>query len=270
MSNADIPRDAELTAFIDGALSPVDREALAKRIAADAELAARLEELRSGGRDFRSAFEVLLAAAPTERLDEILAGATQAASRPFMERRAPDRGRMAFRIAAGFLLFVAGISLGVLLPRVLGSAPTEVAERGPANWRSAVAEYLTLYTRDSLAGIPDDAAMRSAELDQAGTRLALGLTPDKVALPGLALKRAQLFEFNGKPLAQIAYLGADDGPVAFCIIVNGAADAAPKFEEREGQNIVFWSKGGRGYLIIGRTPRQNLEALATHLQQAIS
>ena len=34
-----------------------------------------------------------------------------------------DRQRLAFRIAAGFILFFAGTSLGVLLPRVLGTAP---------------------------------------------------------------------------------------------------------------------------------------------------
>jgi len=272
MSDPEIPRDAELTAFIDGALPEAERAALEKRLAADPELAGRLAFLRQGGRDFAPAFDLLLAAAPGDRLETILAGAIERVSRmpPVTGTPPRDRQRLAFRIAAGFILFLAGTSLGVLLPRVFGTAPSEQAERGPANWRSAVAEYLTLYTRDTLAGIPDDAATRTAELAQAGTRLALDLTPEKVALPDLQLKRAQLFEFNGKPLAQLAYLGPGDGPVAFCIIVNGAADAPAKFEEREGQNIVFWSKGGRGYLIIGRTGRQNLEALAAQLQETIS
>jgi anti-sigma factor RsiW len=265
MSDPEIPRDAQLTAFVDGALSEPEHAALEKRLAGDPDLAARLAFLSRGSRDLRPAFDLLLAAAPSERLDSILVAVSARAARP-----APERSRVAFRMAAGFVLFLAGAALGVLVPRVIGAPPTEQAERGPPNWRSAVADYLTLYTRDTLAGIPDDATMRAAELNQVGTRLALDLTADKVALPDLALKRAQLFEFNGKPLAQLAYLGPDDGPVAFCIIANGAADTAPRFEEREGQNIVFWSKAGRGYLVIGKSSRQNLETLAARLQETIS
>ncbi len=44
------------------------------------------------------------------------------------------------------------------------------------------------------------------------------LDPQTVALPGLDLKGAILFQYDGKPLGQVAYLSTEYGPVAFCII----------------------------------------------------
>ena len=100
-------------------------------------------------------------------------------------------------------------------------------------------------------------------------KLAVNVSPDSVAVAALDLKRAQLFEFKGKPLAQIAYL-SKEGPIAFCIIANGKPDAAPAFEERLGQNIVFWTKGGRGFMVIGKAPRDEIEAVAATLGARIA
>ena len=46
--------------------------------------------------------------------------------------------------------------------------------------------------------------------------------------------------------------------------------AAPAFEKREGYNIVFWTKAGRGYMLIGRAPQAELEAFAGDLAGRIS
>jgi anti-sigma factor RsiW len=255
--------DSELTAYLDGELDEAARRALEARLATDAALAARLKALRASGTDLPAAMDALLDAAPEAQLRAVLANASAERS-----RRVPWRRDMVMRLAAAALvIFVAGGAVGLFLPRLVGinfNAPE------PPNWRAAVADYLALYTRDTLASIPDDAAMRAEELSVAGARLALDLTPEKLDLPNLALKRAQLFQYNGKALAQIAYLGAEDGAIAFCIIASGAPDAPPKFEAREGQNIVFWAKGGRGYLVIGRAPREQLEPLAARLQSSVS
>ena len=176
------------------------------------------------------------------------------------------------RIAAAILIFLVGAAAGYFGPRVLPGAPSheesEVADAS-AGWRQVVAEYLTLYTSDTLASIPDDAALRAEELSTVASKLAVDVSPDSVALPQLDLKRAQLFEFKGKPLAQIAYL-SKEGPIAFCIIANGKPDAAPAFEERLGQNIVFWTKGGRGFMVIGKAPRDEIEAVAATLGSRIA
>src|SRR5206468_338953 len=137
-------------------------------------------------------------------------------------------------------------------------------------WRAVVAEYLTLYTRDTLANTPDDPSLLEAELKSVGDKLALGLSVDKVALDGLALKRSQLFNLDGRPLAQIAYLTPDDGPVAFCIIADGEGDRALSFEERQGKNIAYWSKGGHAFMLIGNLSRSALETLAASLAERVA
>jgi hypothetical protein len=117
-------------------------------------------------------------------------------------------------------------------------------------------------TTDTLAAIPDDAGAVAAELSAAGGKLSLDLDPAKLALPDAALKRAEILDFRGKPLVQVAYLTGDSGPIALCIIANGQPDKAAAFETREGFNIVFWTDDGRGYMLIGKVPRDTLEAYA--------
>ena len=63
---------------------------------------------------------------------------------------------------------------------------------GSGGWRATVAEYLTLYRRDTFANLPEDRSLRETELKTVGDKLALPLSVDKLALDDLALKRLQL------------------------------------------------------------------------------
>ncbi len=83
----------------------------------------------------------------------------------------------------------------------------------------------------TLANIPDDAAVRTRELEAVGSKLALDLSFEKVALPN-STSSALSYSSRRQPLAQIAYLSPRDGPVAFCIIADGATDEAIRFEQR--------------------------------------
>jgi anti-sigma factor RsiW len=256
------PDDVALVAYIDGELDASRRVALEQRLVGDAELRARLGDLRRGGRPFADAFEVLLAAAPTERLNAMLSGVVGNATTPWRRLSA---------IAAAIAIFVVGAVTGHFVPSIYGRQPTEVGEQATApGWRQVVAEYLVLTTGDTLAVIPESPVLVSDELSAVGRKLGLALTPDQVALPHVYLKRAQLFEYRGMPLAQIAYATRDQGPIAFCIIANGKPDEAPAFEQREGSNIVFWTKGGHGYMLIGKLPRKQLEAFASDLDGRVS
>lgn len=252
--------DEVLTAYLDGELAGAGRAALDRRLLAEPSLKARLDNLASGGRPFGLAYDALLAAAPVDRLTATLhelAGEKSAR---------PARGlpRALLAIAAAVVIFAAGVVAGHVLPGAL---------RGPEpapGWRQVVAEYQSLTTAATLAAIPESPQIVSGELAAVGGKLALDLSPDKLVLPDVALKRAQLYEFNGKPLAQIAYLSPDSGPIALCIINNGRGDEGVSFEQREGYNIVFWNSGGRGYMLIGKAPRTTLEAFAGDLRPRIS
>jgi anti-sigma factor RsiW len=252
--------DEVLTAYLDGELAGADRAALDRRFVAEPQLKARLDHLGGGGRPFGLAYEALLEAAPADRLSAMLHQITGEGP------RAPVRGlpRSLLAIAAAVVIFAAGALAGHVLPDAL---------RGPEQapgWRQVVAEYQSLTTAATLAAIPESPQIVSGELAAVGGKLALDLSPDKLVLPEVALKRAQLYEFNGKPLGQIAYLSPDSGPIALCIINNGRGDEDVSFEQREGYNIVFWNTGGRGYMLIGKAPRTLLEAFAGDLRPRIS
>ena len=69
-----------------------------------------------------------------------------------------------------------------------------------------------------------------------------------------------LFAYEGAPLGQIAYVGADGVPVLFGVIKNASADAALATQEREGLAMTFWAHGGRGYMVVARLPEDRIRA----------
>lgn len=258
--------DEMLTAYADGELPAEERSRVNQALASDPAVKARYEAL-AGMPGLKQPFDLLLAAAPADRLAALLheaeAKVAPVAPAPagWMTRRAA--------IAAAIALFLAGGAIGIGLQ----SAVLQVAGPGSEereNWRAAVADYLSLYTSDTLANIPDNPEERARELGIAGQSLDLTLDMGKVVLPDLTLKRSQVFAFRGKPLVQVAYLSHEAGPVAFCIIQNGQKDAPAAFEEREGKGVVFWGKDGRGFMVIGNLPRDRLELLAETLSARIA
>ncbi len=261
--NSSHPDDGILVAYLDGELDAEERAALEKRLSGDATLRGRVEHLRLSNLPFAKSFDLLLAAAPKDRLDAILAECRHA------HTKAPRRGWRPAAIAAALALFVVGAAAGYLVPMLAGVTETVRVVEAPG-WRQVVAEYMTFMTADTLTIIPESPAVLADELSAVGQKISLDLTSDKLALPHVYLKRAQLFEFRGRPLAQLAYLSRDDGPLAFCIIANGRPDAPMAFEKREGFNIVFWTNNGLGYMLIGKTPRGELEAFAGDLAQKVS
>jgi anti-sigma factor RsiW len=242
--------DEQLIAYLDRELSLEEHATLARRIAGDPELQRRLLVLSGGNRPFRQAFEPLLAHAPEERMKAMLSNlqATSPAS------RAP-RWRVLGAMAAAILLFAAGLAADRLLT---GSGPslgdiTQTADRAQDDddWRQAVAEYLTLYSTDTLASLKN--------------KLALNLSSSQLATPGLSFKRAQLFEYDGKPLGQIAYLDPDSGPVALCMIRSDGGGSGQQTEQRQGFNIVYWTQSGHDFMVIGRMSLPQLQDLARDL-----
>jgi anti-sigma factor RsiW len=251
--------DEELTAYLDGELDADARTALDRRLAEEPALHARLAQL-DAGLPPADAFDLLLDAAPAGRLEAILV----AAEAPVPAR--PARGVFLRAIAAAIALVVLGGAIGFLLARSV--APVEIA--ATPNWRDAVADYVALYTPETFALAPVDPEAYAPRLKAVGDGLGLTLAPQTVALPGLDLKGALLFKYEGKPLGQVAYLSTEYGPVAFCIIRNGRDDAPLAFEERQGMNVAFWNTGGLGYLVIGAVPRARLETFAETLSGRIS
>jgi len=272
MAEPDIPDDPLLTAYLDGELDVSERLALEARLRQEPLLAARLERLRRGGEGIAPALAMLSGSAPEARLRAMLAG--QLGGQPQARVDAAKSRRRWFGLPGLMQPWrpVAALASLVLVALVAGGIGYGLALRDaevPAEretWLQAVAEYWRFTTAETLALAPS-ADLAARQLRLASTALGLPLAPDMIAGGDAPFRGAQLYAFEGKPLLQIAYLDPDYGPIAFCIIRNGASeDSAATATEIEGFSVVHWQQDGYGRMLIGRAPVARLEALADRLK----
>ncbi len=263
----DLPTDEDLVAYLDGELTSDARARMARRLADDHDLQRRLVLLSGGYRPFREAFAPLLDQAPQARLEAMLVSLPEPTGSSEAVRLPHGWGRTARAMAAGLLLFLAGLGSGWLATTLTPMLREQTAGESASddNWRQAVAEYLTLYTVETLATIPDIATVREQELAAVGGRMGIALSPQKIALANMFFKRAQLLEYDDKPLGQIIYLDPENGPMALCIIADGTSNAGHQMEQREGLNIVYWSQGRYSFMLIGKAPVPRLQEHASAL-----
>ena len=258
---------------------------LSRELDGDAGLRERIEFLDSGGRPFTQAFDLLLDAAPDARLQAMFAGLIDGAQpRPaetgWREREChsvPTPGSAAgdtvaiWQIAAAASIALTVFGGGVITGAILGREPTQVAvDPGTRNWMEAVAQYVSLFTPQTLAGMPSDEAARDAGLRRVSAALGISLSRDKLALSSLAFRGTQLLQLEGKPLAQIAFLSETGKPVAICIIRTTRPAEAPAPDHRHGLNLVHWIEKGYGFMVIGDLPQDALQRISQEARQRLS
>ncbi len=250
--------DAELVALIDNELDESRRTALLVRLATDEQLRRRYDELREAGAPIAASLDALLEQAPLARLRAMVPGEGLV--------RQPS-GRL-----TGIALreLAAGIVIGLL---AAGAAAWVALSFGLLNeredWRTAVVEYMALYTNESFAPLHPDPSLQALELKALSGQVGVELTPDKVALPGLRFTTAFILSYNGSLLGEIAYVDATGAPVLFCVIANGAANAPTRTEKRREFSLADWSRGGHGFLVIGRKPGEQIAEWAQTLEKRI-
>jgi anti-sigma factor RsiW len=247
----DIGTDALLVAYLDGELEPEAHEELERRLRSDAALRSRLTELAEGVRPIRASFEAVLKAAPRARLEMALASAVAKAT----------RYRRLLVAAAAALLLLLGGAAGYFVAK----PPAEVFEEAGGDedqWIDAVVGQMSLYDAASVAAIEVDETKQKAELAKVGQALNLYLSEPMVTLEGLTLKRAELLSFQGHQVAQLLYASDEHGPVELCIMAQPGGESEGEVESREGLNFIYWTAGGRRFLLIGAAPANRIDALA--------
>jgi anti-sigma factor RsiW len=262
------PQDVDLVRYLDATMSDGERRALDARLAVEPDLRDRLATLAAGGRPFLQSFEGLLAEAPVVRLAAALPGPRGTAPSFSLRGLAAwaRRPRLA-ALAAALAVFAVGAAAGVV--GAVRLAPEQVAESDLDNWRDMVAEYFPLTTSQSLEALPRDAATIASDLARVGERLNMQLDSDRVALPGRELSRVILYHVDGTPLAQIAYLDPESGPIAFCILAGSEGASPLALERRREMNMAEWSSDEHSFIVVGRAPLEVLEPLARRLAQQV-
>ncbi|TBH34907.1 anti-sigma factor [Rhizobium leguminosarum] len=260
-----IPSDEDLTAFIDGELTAEEAARIEAIVNEDESTAERLEFLARASLPFKQAFAPLLAEAPREKLEAMLAAipAQQSAKSgltPAFASRRRFLGALAASLVAGIAIdrAVIGISKGL-------SAKDENSE-----WRAVVADYISLYTAETLAGPAPSREDQAAQLAGLDEKLGLSLSPEAVSLPGIDFKRALLLQYDGKPLAQIAYLDPETGPMALCIVKSDAGSKAPDLESRKGLNVIYWSNETHAFMLIAHIRVDRMKELGEDVRGRLS
>jgi anti-sigma factor RsiW len=258
--------DEQMVRYLDGAMAPEERRIFEARLRQEPVLGRRLADMSAGTRPFLQAFEALLSEAPLDRLASRI---SPPPSRP-VGASVDHAWLRPARIAAAFLIFVLGAASAFVGYRYLPSHPEETEEVGEAAWRSTVAEYLALTTSLTLSETGGDAPTMAADLARVSARLGLPLSLDLLQLSGRSIRRIGLYEIDGVPLLQIAYLDPDNGPIAFCILARPEAPRGPAVERRGDMNVVHWSSGRHAFMLAGRAPKEVLEPVAETLLKRVS
>lgn len=234
--------DEELTAFLDGEndLAPVDD--IAAALETDAALAKRVDALLIDRDAIAASFAGI---APTTKLPNLSAVAQPRAG----------FGAAALSIAAGIALVV-GIAAG-----------SWIAQPKPAGWVDYVAAYQVLYSNSTLAHIDQTPDAKQSELDRVTASIGKDIPLDALeGFPELDYKRAQILNFKGRALVQLAFATSTGEPLALCIIRSTKGqDTAPTVITKEGLSTAKWSSGTHDYLLIGGTDDALVSRIANEL-----
>ncbi|CAI8854497.1 transcriptional regulator [Pseudomonas sp. IT-P260] len=248
------PSDEQLVAYLDDELDPAYRSQLDSAIADDPLLSLRVQWFERSSLPYKDAYDELAQQAPLERLQARL-DAIPAPQRPGLSRR--------WFIGAAAASLLAG---GVLADRLFLAWQSQQAN----NWRALVGDYMALYVPQTLDHLPGDEASQRAQLRAVDARLGLSLSPALVRLPGAELKRAQMLEYDGVPIAQLTYLDARHGPLALCVTRSNSGSRPLAHERRREMNVVYWAEGEHAWMLIGHNPAPELEDLARRLIERLS
>ncbi|NEI74176.1 transcriptional regulator [Rhizobium lusitanum] len=248
--------DELIVAYLDDELDAAAKLAVEDRLNRDSAFCDRFEFLTSNSVPMHAAFAALLDDAPVERMKSAL---------PPLDRIVPDPALPNRRRFLAAACLAAGAVAGGGLVRLLSSGETGSSQ----NWRAVVADYMQLYSADTLSNLSDDPAVKADQISRVASVMQLPLTTQGLMISGIPFKRAQLLTFDRKPLAQIAYLDPKYGPLALCITHSSKGKSDFQREQRLGMNIVFWSSADHSFMVIGRNPPEQLGAIANQLQSGL-
>ncbi|MEB0045263.1 MULTISPECIES: transcriptional regulator [unclassified Pseudomonas] len=253
-SRPTIPSDEQLVAYLDDQLDNEQRTLIDAAVSDDPMLGLRLQWLNRSSLPFQPAYDALGQQAPVDRLQAML-DTLPSPARPALNRRW-------FVAAAAALVVSSVVADRVFLGWQLSQQKI--------TWRRRVADYMSLYVPQTLEHLPSDEAAQRAQLHTVSTPLHLKLTPAQLALPNITLKRAQLLEYDGVPIAQITYLDPTHGPMALCITLSNSGSQPSAHERLHGMNVVFWADIDHAWMVIGHTPTAELDDRAKLLRSRLN
>ncbi|HEY4350551.1 MAG TPA: anti-sigma factor, partial [Paraburkholderia sp.] len=270
--------DMLLMAYVDGELSPIERQEIEKEIAASPEAAERVALFSASRLPYDEAFSDQKLPPVPESLTKKIEALARAHAAPAstssaassdrsandahiahdatLPPSAPVRSRM--RIAPAWLAvaFVAGaFCFGGVLRLAPDLNPAQgaltTASNGPSPWIRAVVDYQKLYSRETVAFSPVDTETSAQTVAQIRQDDKLSLRVPDLSSAGLTFKRVTRLRFQGKPLVQIEYLPPEGPPVALCVMKDMRPDSAVAQATVSDMNVVTWRQDELHYALVG-------------------
>jgi anti-sigma factor RsiW len=257
--------DELLVAYVDGQLQRAQSLAIEKVLEQDEVLAARVDALRQAHARLESAFDAILSGA----IGDVMAAVPIPPPRPAAPRQT---GLTKIGIAvAGVGLALAALVAGYGWPLVTHDQETpqrmESATALASTWQDRALNAQALLDRASVEVSPDS----QANEDLVALQMAQALGPDfklpNLDADGFKFARGQLLSFDGRPLAQLLYLGKTKPPLALYATPDPAGTAgAQTFRRVDALGALSWSEGGLAYLLTGDEDEATLRRLAASIR----
>jgi hypothetical protein len=278
-----------LRAYVDGELTPAERERVAVAIANNAALEGQVAAMQASVLPYRAAFDAQPMPAMPEALQRQLASLSAVAA---TSSAASVQGASTARAASANvvalptrrrwlgtgLAFGAGIAAAFaagwfVRPLLATSAPVVNANTSDAlaPWVPAIASYQSMYVRATLEKSPFDAAQTRQALNEFQSANKFASSSTKISVPnlnaaGYDFRRAQLLGYGNKPLLQMAYLPVQGKPAALCmLLVTDGKELPLTVHMIEGMSVATWQTRGLSYVLAIDAPIAKVRAMGEQI-----
>ena len=239
------PSDADVQAFVDGQLAPDRAQRVAAAIASNAELAARVADMRCSNALLREALEPVLGEPIPQRL-------LDAAQEPQRTTAASGWLAPAFALAATLAL---GIGIGWFVRDVL------IERTGtPTTFARQAAFAHALYAADANRPVEIWAADEKRLVGWLSKRLGFDVHAPDLNGIGYALVGGRLVAGNENPTALFMYENAAKDRLSLQVRKRaaGTGEVGFRYAVENGVGVFYWIDDACGYAISGSLDRAQL------------
>lgn len=275
--------DELLVAYVDGQLATAQSKAIERVLEEDEVAAERVAALRAANTHLEAAFEAMVAGEPIPVPASEIAG--DKAGRGVI-RSLLRYGAFAW---VGFGCLVAGAAGGfILYDRIAAdpfadrvAAPVEAAIPAPppaplitaslpATWVDDMVRAQTFLSSETFSfGLESEGNIDLTSFQISKTLGANLVVPD-LSGQGLTFQRAQMLQREGKPFAQIAFIGETGNPIVlYATARNGDAEAM-KLGDKDGVSFATWTQGDLTLLLAGDLPDLRLGVIARVIENSLA
>jgi anti-sigma factor RsiW len=285
--------DILLMAYVDGELTPHEREDVEKTISVSPEIAERVALFAASALRYRHAFAHQKLPPVPERLTLEIARLSRAYS-DVPEASGSDRrsaaepaafARLLSRLPVRFPLnlslpglamtFAAGaLSCALVLhfatdwarnDRGASAGAVHAAAAKVSPWVAAAVNYQQLYTRDTVAFDALTPEVASQVIAQIHSDDGVPIRVPDLRPAGLTFTRIQRLRFHDRPLVQIVYLPKTGLPVALCVMKDEKPDTNMTHEHVESMNVLMWRRANLSYALIASLDDDQLLAIGKQI-----